>query len=45
MTEYREKENYFVDSNIWLYSFIETYIRKSAIEKSLVRQEDNITVS
>jgi|GEM_PF-236292 len=45
MTEDREKENYFVDSNIWLYSFIETDIQKSAIAKSVVGQAENITVS
>ncbi len=48
MTGDKEKENYFVDSNIWLYSFIETDIQKSSVARFLVRQDgqdENITLS
>lgn len=44
MLEDKEKNNYFVDTNIWLYSFIETDIQKSSAAKSVIRYE-HITVS
>ncbi|RLB95640.1 MAG: PIN domain nuclease [Deltaproteobacteria bacterium] len=35
-----DKERYFVDTNIWLYSFIETQDReKTSIAKSIVQQK------
>lgn len=40
-----QKERYFIDTNIWLYSFIETQDReKTSIAKSIVQQEE-ITIS
>jgi predicted nucleic acid-binding protein len=40
-----DKERYFVDTNIWLYSFIETQDReKTSIARSIVQQK-LITVS
>ena len=40
-----QKERYFIDTNIWLYSFIETQGReKTSIAKSIVQQEE-ITIS
>ncbi|MBF0227419.1 MAG: PIN domain-containing protein [Desulfobacterales bacterium] len=44
MTGDKENKNYFIDSNIWLYSFIEKDIQKSAIAKNVIQKKD-ITVS